>query len=190
MHIMENQQNKDIINYLAIVNQLFLFKFVVNLLLICCIGVFLYGIFGNSMSDIFDHPEVVSEEIQKKNQQKRRNAEAIALDDDFDRVENGIHVQTGLVYAEGFDVVRGTCTACHSAKLVTQNSATREGWKEMIRWMQKTQGLWELGKSEPIILDYLAKHYAPDEVVRRPGLDIAAIEWYILDLTKEKVAQQ
>jgi len=51
----------------------------------------------------------------------------------------------------------------------------------MIRWMQETQGLWQLGKNEPIILDYLAKHYAPEEVVRRPGLDVAAIEWYILE---------
>lgn len=186
---MKNQQNKNIEDFLA-ANQKFLFKFVVNLLLIACIGVLMYGVFGDSMSDVFDQPQVVSEEVQKKNRKKRRQAETIALADDLDRVENGIHVQTGLVYAEGFDVVRGTCTACHSAKLVTQNSATRDGWKDMIRWMQKTQGLWELGKSEPIILDYLAKHYAPDEVVRRPGIDVAAIEWYILDLSKESVAQQ
>ena len=187
---MENQQNKDIVDYLAAANHLFLFKFVVNLLLVTCIAVFMYGVFGDSLSDIFDQPEVVSEEIQKKNRQDRKNAESVALADDSERVENGIHVQTGFVYAEGFDVVRGTCTACHSAKLVTQNRATRDGWKDMIRWMQKTQGLWELGKNEPIILDYLAKHYAPTEVVRRPGIDIAAIEWYILDLTKEGVVQQ
>lgn len=101
---------------------------------------------------------------------------------DEDRVVNGIHLQTGLVYAKGFDLVRGTCTACHSAKLVTQNRATRDGWKQMIRWMQATQGLWELGKNEPIILDYLAKHYAPEETGRRANLDLAEVEWYILDL--------
>jgi cytochrome c5 len=184
---MENQQDKNIEAFL-VANQRYLFKFVVNLVLITCIGVFMYGLFGDSMSDMFDQPEVVSEEVQKKNRQKRKATAAAIAADDMDRVENGIHVQTGFVYAEGFDVVRGTCTACHSAKLVTQNRATREGWKDMIRWMQKTQGLWELGKNEPIILDYLAKHYAPDEVVRRPGLDIAAIEWYILDLSDESIA--
>jgi len=186
---MENQQNKNIEIFFA-ANQRYLFKFIINLLLITCIGVFMYGLFGDSMSDVFDQPEVVSEEVQKKNRQKRKAAAATLAADDMDRVENGIHVQTGFVYAKGFDVVRGTCTACHSAKLVTQNRATRDGWQDMIRWMQKTQGLWQLGKNEPIILDYLAKHYAPKEIVRRPGLDIEEIEWYILDLSNENVAQQ
>ncbi len=186
---MENQQDKNIEIFFA-ANQRYLFKFTVNLVLITCIGVLIYGVFGDSMADVFDQPEVVSEEVQKKNRQKRKAAAATLAADDFDRVENGIHVQTGLVYAEGFDVVRGTCTACHSAMLVTQNRATRDGWKDMIRWMQKTQGLWQLGKSEPIILDYLAKHYAPEEIVRRPGLDIEAIEWYILDLSGEDIVQE
>ena len=97
-------------------------------------------------------------------------------------VENGIHLPTGLVYAEGFEWVRSTCTACHSAKLVTQNRATRAGWLEMIRWMQSTQGLWDLGEKEKPILDYLAKHYAPEEIGRRAALPVAEIEWYILEL--------
>lgn len=99
-----------------------------------------------------------------------------------DEVENGIHLPTGLVYAEGFDWVRGTCTACHSAKLITQNKASRAGWLEMIRWMQATQGLWDLGDKEKTILDYLAKHYAPEEVGRRAPLDLKETEWYILEL--------
>jgi len=98
-----------------------------------------------------------------------------------EEVENGIHVPTGLVYAEGFDVVRATCTACHSAQLVTQNRASREGWANMIDWMQETQGLWDLGEQEPIILDYLATYYAPEEVGRRANLDVEAIEWYVLE---------
>lgn len=172
-------QKKDINKALA-GQQRYLFGFTVNVLLIACICLLLYGIFGSSMAGIFKQPQPVSEEVQRKNRQKRKDA--VAESEDFDRVENGIHVQTGLVFAEGFAEVRGTCTACHSAKLVTQNRATRAGWKEMIRWMQKTQGLWNLGNQEPIILDYLAKHYAPAEVERRPGLDVAAIEWYILEL--------
>lgn len=97
-------------------------------------------------------------------------------------IENGIHVPTGLIYAEGFDLVRSTCTGCHSAQLITQNRATRTGWQSMIRWMQKTQGLWELGDNEGPILDYLATHYAPEEVGRRANLDVEAIEWYVLEL--------
>lgn len=105
-----------------------------------------------------------------------------AEEEDPDKVVDGIHVASGLVYAEGFDIVRGTCTACHSAKLVTQNRATREGWTEMIRWMQAKQGLWDLGASEPVILDYLATNYAPEEIGRRANLDMDAIKWYVLEL--------
>ena len=140
---------------------------------LCCL-VFLYGLFGESVKKWFESPPPPTENHRK-----------VASEDDWDRVENGIHVQSGLVYAEGFDIVRGACTACHSAKLVTQNRATREGWKEMIVWMQETQGLWDLGSSEPIILDYLAKHYAPEEIDRRPGLNIAEIEWFILELDED-----
>ncbi len=99
-----------------------------------------------------------------------------------DEVENGIHVPTGLIYAEGFEWVRSTCTACHSAKLVTQNRASRAGWLEMIRWMQASQGLWDLGDKEKPILDYLAKHYAPEDIGRRAPLPVEEIEWYILEL--------
>lgn len=140
-------------------------------LFLCCMGL-IYGLFGEHIIKWFETPPPPIENYRRKG----------SLDEDWDRVENGIHVQTGLVYAEGFDIVRASCTACHSAKLVTQNRATREGWKEMIRWMQKTQGLWDLGRNEPKILDYLAKHYAPQEIERRPGLDIAEIEWFILEL--------
>ncbi len=101
--------------------------------------------------------------------------------DEFDRIENGIHVMSGLKVAEGWEVVRGVCTACHSAKMITQTKATRDGWLQMIRWMQKNQGLWDLGEQEKIILDYLAAHYAPDEGGRRPNLDLESIEWYVLE---------
>jgi hypothetical protein len=48
--------------------------------------------------------------------------------------------------------------------------------------MQSTQGLWDLGEAEPIILDYLATHYAPEESGRRAAIDLDAIEWYILKI--------
>ena len=101
---------------------------------------------------------------------------------DQDKVINGIHVATGMIYDDNFTIVRGACTSCHSAKLVTQNRATRDGWKQMIRWMQATQGLPDLGKSEGKILDYLAKNYAPTDEGRRKILNPEEIEWYTLKL--------
>lgn len=77
---------------------------------------------------------------------------------------------SGLVIAPGFEQTKATCTVCHSAKLITQSRADREGWLAMIRWMQETQNLWPLGPNEPIILDYLAENYAPAFSGRRPNL--------------------
>jgi hypothetical protein len=98
---------------------------------------------------------------------------------DFDKIENGIHVRTGFVDGEGLMTVVTHCTACHSASLVTQNRMSREGWEQTIRWMQKTQNLWELGDNEVVILDYLSAHYAPQKKGRRPNLQ--GIEWYKLN---------
>lgn len=96
------------------------------------------------------------------------------IDDDL--IVDGIHVATGLIVDDGFLQVKASCTSCHSSALITQNRATRKGWEKMIRWMQETQNLWDLGQNEPVILDYLAKNYAPEETGRRPNL--AGIEWY------------
>ncbi len=94
-------------------------------------------------------------------------------------IVDGKDVQTGLLAGEGLQLVKGTCTACHSSALILQNRFTREGWHEKIVWMQETQGLWDLGKNEDAILDYLAMHYAPEEFIgrRQPLTDI---EWYEL----------
>jgi hypothetical protein len=146
----------------------------INIAYLFSVLFFGYLLFGDMLAPIFEPDPVI---VQQNNAGGGGQAE-----DDYDKVVDGIHVQTGLIYAEGFEIVRATCTACHSAKLVTQNRATREGWVQMIRWMQETQGLWDLGKNEVVIVDYLAKYYAPEEVGRRANLDIAAIEWYILDL--------
>ena len=77
---------------------------------------------------------------------------------------------TGFVIAQHYEIVRAHCTACHSAKLVTQNRMTRENWLTTIRWMQKSQGLWPLGVQEPKILDYLESHYSPIAISRRPPI--------------------
>lgn len=75
-----------------------------------------------------------------------------------------------LVEAPGVAAVERHCTACHSAMLVAQNHATRDGWEKLIRWMQSSQGLWPLGEDESVILDYLAENYGPLEQQRRPAL--------------------
>lgn len=78
---------------------------------------------------------------------------------------------SGFVIDDGWQVVNANCTACHSAKLVTQNSGSRQHWKGLIRWMQNTQGLWQFQpEMENTILDYLAKHYGPKDDARRPPL--------------------
>lgn len=81
--------------------------------------------------------------------------------------------ETGLIIDTNFPVVKKTCTVCHSAKLILQNRADREGWLETIRWMQEKQGLWQLEpQMEQRILDYLAGHYAPARALRRPPLEV------------------
>ncbi|MFK5974277.1 MAG: monoheme cytochrome C [Flavobacteriaceae bacterium] len=97
---------------------------------------------------------------------------------DFNAIENGIHVRTGLVEAEGLMAVVNNCTNCHSAKLVTQNRMNKEGWKTTIAWMQKTQNLWDLGDNEEIIINYLVTNYPPEKKGRRGAL--TNIEWYEL----------
>ncbi len=98
---------------------------------------------------------------------------------DDDEIENGVHLATGLIAQDGFELVQQNCGGCHSYKLVTQNKNTRDGWLETIRWMQETQKLWDLGSNESPLLDYLATNYGPEETGRRKQLIIK--EWYELE---------
>jgi hypothetical protein len=95
-------------------------------------------------------------------------------------IVDGKDHSTGFVVDEGFEIVKTTCTACHSSDIVLQNKFTREGWKAKIVWMQETQGLWDLGDNEAIILDYLAKHHAPAPPTGR-RVPLKDIEWYDLN---------
>jgi len=99
--------------------------------------------------------------------------------DDRDKIENGIHVRTGLKDAEGLMAVVNNCTNCHSAELVIQNRMDRERWIGTIRWMQETQNLWDLGENEAIILDYLVTNYPVINTGRRAPL--TDVEWYTLN---------
>lgn len=91
---------------------------------------------------------------------------------------DGVDSATGLVVGEHYELIEANCSGCHSLKLVTQNRNTREGWKELIVWMQETQKLWDLGNNEPPILDYLAANYGPEDKGRRPNLPEP--DWYEL----------
>ena len=87
-----------------------------------------------------------------------------------------IDSESGMIIDTHWELTKVTCNQCHSPKLFTQTRATREGWKEMFIWMQETQGLWDLGESEPKILDYLSKHYGYSN-----PQTLQVDEWYELD---------
>jgi hypothetical protein len=109
---------------------------------------------------------------------EKKSEPVLTLATDNDLIEDGIHVRTGLKDGEGLMLVVQNCTACHSAMMITQNRATKEGWKSMIKWMQQTQNLWDLGANEEIIINYLAASYPPQKKGRRAPL--TEIDWYEL----------
>ena len=161
-----------------------LWKAFFSTLMITILGaVMLFGylLLEEEIRQYINRPVYTQDQLNKiaKNREVSRNKERA---DNWDLVENGIHVKTGLKSDPNLKLIISSCTSCHSAKLITQNRATRQGWKSMIDWMQETQGLNDLGDKEPIILDYLAEYYAPTELGRRENLDIETIEWYILNL--------
>ncbi|WP_339706622.1 hypothetical protein [Algoriphagus aquimarinus] len=103
----------------------------------------------------------------------------VPLADSITEVVDGKDVETGLLAGDGLELVKANCTACHSSALILQNRFTREGWHSKIVWMQETQGLWDLGGNESIILDYLAANYAPQAPQGR-RIPLSGIEWYEL----------
>lgn len=88
-------------------------------------------------------------------------------------------LKSGFVNDIGVSQVIQNCTQCHSSKLVTQNRLNKTGWEASIKWMQETQNLWDLGKNEERIVNYLAKNYAPETEGRRANIEVA--EWYELE---------
>lgn len=78
---------------------------------------------------------------------------------------------TGMLIAPGWEITRAHCTACHSARLVTQNGGDREAWADIIKWMQDTQGLWVLDDATlNTILTYLSENYGAGARPRRAAL--------------------
>lgn len=79
--------------------------------------------------------------------------------------------ESGFIIDKNWEIVKATCTACHSSKLVIGQRGSRDTWKGIIRWMQATQGLWQFEpKMEDQILTYLATNYPPGKSYRRKPL--------------------
>ena len=112
-------------------------------------------------------------------QPKQETATSTLIEIDADRIENGIHVRTGLIDAKGLMSVVNNCTNCHSSKIITQNRMTTEGWNTTIKWMQETQNLWDLGTDQEVIVNYLVTNYPLKKKGRRENL--SGIDWYELD---------
>jgi cytochrome c5 len=78
---------------------------------------------------------------------------------------------TGFIMRGDWELVRGNCTACHSAKLITQQHGTAQQWLTMIRWMQEKQNLWQFDAgTENRIIAYLAENYPPEATRRRAAI--------------------
>lgn len=145
-------------------------------LVMMAFGVTIIGVFAAAMVVIsIQYPQAFSPPSNLATLQGEENQNTESNED----IVDGKDVSSGFVAQGEYLLVKGTCTACHSSKLVTQNRASREGWKAMIVWMQETQKLWDLGQDEDKILDYLAKHYGPEEKGRRAPLEVE--EWYRID---------
>lgn len=85
--------------------------------------------------------------------------------------EGEIDTYTGLKIAENWELVRNNCIACHSPKLITQQSGTAAQWLHMIRWMQAKQNLWQFdAETEDKIISYLASNYPPQADRRRAAI--------------------
>ena len=84
-----------------------------------------------------------------------------------------IDPQSGLIIDSGFAVVKKQCSVCHSPQLIIQNKASYQGWLDTLNWMQEKQGMQPLSQqTETLILNYLAKNYAPEQTGRRKSLII------------------
>ncbi|TXD48237.1 monoheme cytochrome C [Polaribacter sp. IC073] len=134
------------------------FSFLASVLLLFAAYDPTFSIFGNKETAL-----TYSDTVENKNE---------------DKIENGVHIRTGLVDAEGLITVVNNCTNCHSAKLVIQNRMNTERWNTTIKWMQETQNLWDLGENQEVIVNYLVTNYPPIAKGRR--LNLTDINWYTL----------
>jgi len=97
--------------------------------------------------------------------------EGVAQNEPAVAAEPALDPVTGLKMADNWELVRGNCLACHSAKLITQQRGSAQQWLTMIRWMQKKQNLWAFDPdTESRIITYLAENYPPSDAQRRSAI--------------------
>ena len=83
---------------------------------------------------------------------------------------------TGLIMASGWELAAAHCGGCHSHKLVTAQRGDKDFWRDTIRWMQRTQNLWQIpAAQEEALLNYLAEHYNETDWGRRPPLSASLL---------------
>lgn len=76
--------------------------------------------------------------------------------------------QTDLIMGDGYQMVKKYCVRCHSTSRIVTIREDREGWFDIIRWMQEEKGLETLSKeTETIMLDYLTTRYGTQSVLSR-----------------------
>lgn len=136
----------------------------VKLIIVLCIVILLYRHFGAT----FRQMTQLSWPQSPKYNSNKMIPEDIAFSSEV------------LAKGVGMDIVKKNCLGCHNAQLIVQNRMSKERWQHTIRWMQRTQGLWELGADEPIVLEYLATYYSPDMEGRRKNITLTDDEWYLL----------
>lgn len=79
-----------------------------------------------------------------------------------------INPDTGLIIDPDSPLVEANCLACHGSNLITNMHASRKAWLAAIRWMQDSEGLWEIEpEDEEKILNYLEKYYGEKYDTRR-----------------------
>ena len=85
--------------------------------------------------------------------------------------EPGIDPVSGLKMTGDWELVRASCSHCHSTQLVIGQRGSAEQWLTMIRWMQDKQNLHSFAPSvEQKIINYLAENYPPSASRRRAAL--------------------
>ena len=82
--------------------------------------------------------------------------------------EYKINPDNGLIIDTNVELVENHCLACHNSGLIVNMNANRDAWIAAIRWMQESEGLWEIpAEDESKLLDYLVKHYGEKYSTRR-----------------------
>jgi hypothetical protein len=82
-----------------------------------------------------------------------------------------VSASQALIEAPGWAHVHAHCSGCHDISLVTSQRGDRAFWEGAIRWMQRTQNLWQFDpETEELILAYLSEHYGAGRPQRRAPL--------------------